>query len=156
MAPLNQAKDEASPLPRGLFLSVKDFVGQHIPPAWGFASQSSLTVSEIHRNMKDKLENVVAGHFVPDDSLLDVGRAVPSCDVLMLPWIDIAPDGGSSAMPAYDETQYERSLCSRNDSRTPLTRSSKSCNKFAMRNRSDGTKASSDDLSDIDLENEWE
>lgn len=85
---------------------------------------------------------------------VDVSRVPPSPVVLLLPSIDAAPDGISSAMLAFDEVQAANSTLPKIYSKTPPKHSNRRRTTYTMRARSDAAKASSDSISVIDLESD--
>lgn len=47
---------------------------------------------ELSRTVENELDDIVSGHLVLDNALLDVIRVIPCPDVFLLPCIDGAPD----------------------------------------------------------------
>lgn len=58
---------------------------------------------EIHRSVEGELQDILSGQSVFGDGLLNVSRAPPFCDVLLLPSINDPPYGDSLAVPTSEE-----------------------------------------------------
>lgn len=106
----NQAKDEVSLLLRGFHFYMNDCEGQHIARTRSFFSESSSTIMEVLRNMGEELHDIVYGYSVSSNHQFDVTLVFPSSDVIMLPWINTAPGGDSSAVAETVEIQPFSSL----------------------------------------------
>lgn len=79
--------------------------------------ESSSTIMESSCNLKKEVPNIILGHSVSDDSVLEVGCTFPTRDVLLLALINANPDSGSSAVPPCDKTQpaFPRPLREKSD-----------------------------------------
>lgn len=89
----------------GLVLSMEDSVGEEIAQTRASVCDHSSLVVEITRKVERKLQNIVFRQSILGNGSLDVKRVSPSRRVLLLPWIDVAPDCDFSRMPASDEVQ---------------------------------------------------
>lgn len=135
----------------GPVLLMKDRVKTRIDHARASGKKRSYIVVEILRNEEDELHDNLCGQTVLADRLLDIGRATPSREVLMVPWVDAAPSGDSSDVAASDEVQAAWSSRVKKIS-TPLKRSTNRRKTFTMWTLSDAAKGFSDDMPVIDLE----
>lgn len=111
---------------------MKNFVRQHIARARASVGERNSKIVKTN-NVQNELDGVVTGYYVPEDSRIIVGRVVPFRDVLMLPCIDTAPDGGYLAVLATDPIQPAASSRSKDDFRILPERSPKRREKFTMR-----------------------
>lgn len=109
VATANKAKSELRHFLRSLVLSIKNCVEKHIANALASENKRSSTVVEILCTMDSELHDIVSSQYVLGDGLLDTGSFKSSRDVLLLPRIDAAPDGDTSAVPAFDKTQTRNS-----------------------------------------------
>lgn len=73
---------------------MKNTVGQHIACARASVNERSAKVMQTFRGVENQPRNIVSGQSVLSDSLFDVSRVILSRDVLLLPQIDAASDGG--------------------------------------------------------------
>lgn len=81
---------------------MEDWVGSHIACTSGSVSKRSSTIIEILGIVDNELHDILSSPSFPDDDLFDAGLVSPSRNVLLPPWINTAPDGGSLAVPASD------------------------------------------------------
>lgn len=84
MAPANKSGVEVSSFLRGLAISMKDFVGQHIARARASGNEHSSTIVGTTRSVENELQDIVSEHSILADSLLDNTRFITSRDVLVL------------------------------------------------------------------------
>lgn len=145
-ADVNKAKEEATRFLRGLVFSMTDCVRKHIGHPRASVNNRSSMVVEILRRVLDELRDIVFGEPVLCESPLDIGHVTPSCDVLMLLWIDVTPDESSSAVPAPDEIQAASSFGSKKGFKTLPKRSTKVCEKSTKRTWPDAAKATSHNM----------
>lgn len=103
------AENEVSRFLRGLVFLIKDCVEEYITFARAFISKRSLTVLKILRSVEDDIFDIVSDLSVLYDTLLKVICVILCRDVLLLHWIDAAPNVNSSAVPAPDKTRSSSS-----------------------------------------------
>lgn len=77
-------------------------MGQYNASGRVSVTELSLTVVESFRSVKNKLDNILSRHSALNDTPLVVGLVVPPCDVLLLSWINTAPDCNFLSAPASD------------------------------------------------------
>lgn len=99
----NQAEDRVNHFLRSLVILTKYGMGQSIARARVSVSKHSLMVVEILRSVENEQKDIISGHLVLDDGLLDVTRVIQSRDALLLRQIDANPDGDySAALACYE------------------------------------------------------
>lgn len=155
-AVVNKAEDEVSHFLSALVLLMKDCVGKDNGRVRTSANNHSRTIMGIISRVGNELQDTGCGQSVRDDSPLDVGVVIPSGDLLFLPWIDAAPNGGSTAVLTCDEIQPASSSRSKKDSMTSPKSSTKRRRTSTMQSRLDAAKEFSEDMPVIDLESEGE
>lgn len=131
-AAASKVEDEVSDFLRGLVVSMKNCVGIHFAHARVSVSERSFMVVEILRGVGRELQDIVSGQSVNDDDHSDFGSVPPSREVLLLFWIDAAPDDVSLDIPSSDELPSASSPRSKKGSKTPPKRSTKRHKTFAM------------------------
>lgn len=85
LAAANKADDKVSHFLRELVLLMKDCVKKHIGRARASDKKRRPTVVEILLAMENKLHDIVSDQSVLGDDSRDVGRVIPSRDLLLLP-----------------------------------------------------------------------
>lgn len=75
---------------------------KHIAHARASENESSLTVVEMFRRLEKDVHNIVSSQSALDGGPLDNGRVNSFSDVLLLFYVDAAPDRNSSIVPTCD------------------------------------------------------
>lgn len=111
---------------------------------------------DILPSVGNELHCIMSGQSVLGDCPLSVSSVISSRDDLLLPWIDAAPYGVSSAPPAFDLMHAASSSLSKKNSNTPPEHWAKRWKTSPFRTRVDAAKASSDYTPALDLESDGE